>query len=158
MLDLATTTANAILTELHDENKGTNTYLSSSWSKYPRKHCTEERKLALLGTTATNDITESTLGGCTSQIQQYGRIGLSNASAISDMKRNRFLRRPTGFKQDNKPRGLFHEFNAVLRNIIVEVAMRDALECKEQNNKDLKDQAQAQRVKEEMAREKTWRR
>ena len=154
MLDLARTAANAILTELHDKNKATNKYLSSSGSEYSWKHCTEERKLALLGTTATNDIAESTLGGCTSQIQRYGRIGLSNASAISDMKRNGFIRRPTGFKQDNKPRGLFHEFNAVLRDAIVEVAMRDAPECKEQNNKDLKDKAQARRVKEEMTREK----
>ena len=76
VLDLATTAANAILTELHDKNKATNKYLSSSGSDYPWKHCAEERKLALLGTTATNDIAECTLGGCTSQIQRNGRIGL----------------------------------------------------------------------------------
>ena len=74
------------------------------------------------------------------------------------MKHNEFLRRPTGIKQDSVPRRLFHEFNAVLRDTIVEVAMRDSLECKERNNKDLKEQAQAEGVKEEMTREKTWRR
>ena len=77
-----------------------------------------------------------------------------NSSQLSDMKHNGFLRRPTGIKHDSVPRRLFHEFNAVLRDTIVEVAMRDLLECREQNNKDLEEQAQARRGTEEMAREK----
>ena len=36
--ELATTAAEAILTELHDERKATNKYLSSSGSEYSWKH------------------------------------------------------------------------------------------------------------------------
>jgi hypothetical protein len=56
-----------ILTELHNEKKAINEYLASSVSKYSWKQCTEERKVALLGTTVNNDIIESTLGGHRSQ-------------------------------------------------------------------------------------------
>ena len=96
------TAATAILTELHDEKKATNKYLSSSGSEYSWKHCSNERKTALLGTTATNDQAESTLGGCTSQIQRYGRIALSSASAITDMNRNGYMHRSTGAKDDKR--------------------------------------------------------
>ena len=37
--ELAKTAANAILTELHDEKKATNKYLSSSRSEYSGTHC-----------------------------------------------------------------------------------------------------------------------
>ena len=91
VLELAKTAADAILVELHDKKKPTNKYLSSSGSEYSWEHCNEARKLALLGTTATNDVVESTLGGCTAQIQRYGRIALSSAAANSDMNRNGFF-------------------------------------------------------------------
>ena len=152
--ELAETAVDAILTELHDENKATNKYLSVSGSEYSWKHCSEERKLALLGTAATNDQAESTLGGCTSQIQRFGRIALSSAAAISDMCRNGFLHRPTGAKGDNKPRGIFHEFDDALRHAIVKVAMRDAPATRERNNKDIELQAEARRIKEELEKGK----
>ena len=63
------TAATAILTELHDEKKATNKYLSSSGSEYSWKYCSNEQKTALLGTMATNAQAKSTLGGCASQIQ-----------------------------------------------------------------------------------------
>ena len=85
VIQLAAIAADAILTELHDEKKATNKYLSSSGSEYSWDFCSEERKKALLGTTATNDQAESTLGGCTSQVQRFGRIALSSAVAVSDM-------------------------------------------------------------------------
>ena len=49
---------------------------------------------------------------------------------------------------------MFHEFDDVLMHAIVEVAMQDAPETQERNNKDLEVQAQHRRLKEEMAREK----
>ena len=61
---------------------------------------------------------------------------------------------PTGAKNDNKSRGIFHKFDDVLMHAIVEVVMQDAPETKERNNKDLEEQAQHRRLKEEMAREK----
>lgn len=153
-IELAKTASEAILTELHDDKKATNKYLSSSGSEFSWKHCSEERKQALLGTTATNDQAESTLGGCTSQIQRFGRIALSGAAAVSDMSRNGFFHRPTGTKGDKKPRGIFHEFDDDLRHAIVKVAMRDAPATRERNNNDLELQAKARRKKDELAREK----
>ena len=147
VIELATTAAEAILTKLHDERKATNKYLSSSGLEYSWKHCSEERKKALLGTTATNDQAESTLGGCTSQIQRFGRIALSSATAISDMGRNGFLHCLTGAKHDKNPRGMFHEFDENLHHAIVKVTMRDAPVTRERNNDGLELQATARRVK-----------
>ena len=121
VLAVGKASAGAIMIDLHDKKKSTNKSLSSSGSEYSWKHCAEERKTALMGTTATTYITENTLGGCTPQIQWYGRIVLSSASAISDMKHNGCLHWPSGFKHYKKTRGLFHRFNKVLRDTIVEV-------------------------------------
>ncbi len=85
------TAADTICTELQDEKKATYKYLSISRSEYSWNHCGEEKKKALLGNTATNDKAESTLGGMTANIQRFGRIALSSAGAVSDMKRNAFL-------------------------------------------------------------------
>jgi hypothetical protein len=55
-------------------------------SDYCWANSTDERKAALIGVTATNDEAKSVLGGTTANIQQYGRINLSNAAAVSDVK------------------------------------------------------------------------
>ena len=70
--ELAKTAADAILTKLHDEKKATNKYLSRSGSEYSWRHCSKDRKKALLGTSATNDQAQSTLGGAISQIKRHG--------------------------------------------------------------------------------------
>jgi hypothetical protein len=104
------TAADAICTELQDKNKATYKYLSISRSKYLLNHCGEEKKKALLGNTATNDKAESTLGGTTANIKRFGRIALSSAGAVSEMKRNAFLRRdaiPTKKNPTVNPSGLF---------------------------------------------------
>ena len=58
-----------------------------------------------------NDLAEISFAGVTSRVQTYGRIGMCNAAAISDMSRNGYLSRPTT-KKDLKEgnRGLFHDF------------------------------------------------
>ena len=53
-----------------------------------------------------------------------------------------------------KPQGMFHQFEGVLRDAIVEVAMRDAPATREQKNDDLKLQAKARRKKEELTKQK----
>ena len=64
----------------------------------------------MLGKMVTNDLSESSFAGITYQVQTYGRIGMCNAAAISDMPRNGYLSRPTT-KKDLKEvnRGLFHD-------------------------------------------------
>lgn len=52
--ELSKTTADAILTKLHDEKKKEpNKYLSSLGLECSWKYCSEERKAALLGITST---------------------------------------------------------------------------------------------------------
>jgi hypothetical protein len=144
------TAADAICTELQDENKATYKYLSISRSEYSWSHCGEVKKNALLGNAATNDKAESTLGGTTTNIQRFGRIALSSAGAVSDMKRNAFLKR----QDAGNPGGLFHQFPHELREAIVRVAMKDAPATKHRNNEDLALQAKARRAKEEMIKAK----
>jgi hypothetical protein len=72
VIELARTAANIICTEIQDKKKAKYKYLSISGSEYSWNHCGEEKKKALLGNSATNDEAESTLGGTTANIQQFG--------------------------------------------------------------------------------------
>ena len=155
-IELAKTAAEAILTELYDEGKATYKYLSRSKSEYCWKHCSEERKSALLGNKATNDEAESTLGGTTYQVQKYGRINLSNAAGVSDLKRNAFLHRnrKAKSKNDKKPTGIFHEYSKELQYAIVWTAMQDAPKTRAAHQEELELQAKARRLKEEVEKQK----
>ena len=152
--ELAKVAANSILTELRDESKATHKYLSRFGKEYSWKHCPEIRKQALLGCTATNDECESSLGGTTSQIQRYGRLHISRAGGVSDIKRNAFLYRSSKSRKDSRGTGLFHQFPDELREAIVLVGMRDAKAQKANVNEALRLQAEARRLKEEKAKEK----
>jgi hypothetical protein len=157
VIKLARTAADAICCELLDEKKATYKYLSISGSEYSWDYCGEEKKKALLGNTATNDEAESALGGATANIQRFGRIALSSAGAISDMKRNAFFQRCTLSTNSNpsvNPSGLFHQFAHEIRHAIVVVAMKDAPATRLRNNEDLALQAKARREKEEMIKAK----
>ena len=68
-------------------------YLSISGSPVSFQGCPKKVKEGLHGREATNDRSESALGGTTHQLQKYGRIGISNAAAISDDKTNGYFRR-----------------------------------------------------------------
>jgi hypothetical protein len=157
LIVLAKTAARAIYDELRDESKATFKYLSVSGSEYSWNGCGEARKKALLGKKATNDEAESALGGTTSNIQQYGRINISSAGAISDAKRNGFLQReymPPRKKSSAKAQGIFHGLSEVLQEAIVRVAMKDAPSTRKKNNDAIQLQATAQRMKVELLKEK----
>jgi hypothetical protein len=107
----------------------------------------------LLGNKATNDKAKSILGGTTAYIQQFGRIALSSAGAVRDMKQNAFLKQdaiPTKKNPTVNPSGLIHQFPHKLRQALVRVAMKNALATKLCNNEDLALQAKARHAKEEM--------
>jgi hypothetical protein len=88
LVELAPVAAQALLDELHDEKKATYKYLSISESEYCVLGCPSEVQKALCGLEATNNMSESALGGATRQLQQFGRISISNAAAVSDAERN----------------------------------------------------------------------
>ena len=95
----------------------------------------------MLGRKATNDEAESALGGATAQVQEYGRISISSATAISDMNRNKYQQRkhePARKKEGRaKCQGLFHGLSDELRQAIVLVAMEDGPSTQIQNHTDI---------------------
>jgi hypothetical protein len=101
--ELGSIPSSTIIRELLDQSKATHKYLSVSESEFLYRYSTEERKQSLIGIRATNDEAESALGGATANIQRYGRISLSGAGAVGDMRCNAFLHRPT--KSNCKPLG-----------------------------------------------------
>ena len=123
-MQLGKVTAEAILVKLRDKKKATHKYLSRYGKEYSWKGCSQERKQALLGNKATNDEAESVLGGATAQIQRFGRVQLSCGAAVSDISRNSFLDCKTPSKKDARQQGMFHDFDDVVRDAIILVAMK----------------------------------
>ena len=92
----------------------------------------------MLGKMITNDLSESSFTGVTSQFQTYGRICMCNAAAINDISRNGYLSHPTTkqyLKEGNC--GMFHDFPETLRLTAVMVPMEDATVTHQANNQSL---------------------
>ncbi len=144
----------ATITELLDQKKATYKYLSISESEFSHNFSMEDCKQSLMGIRATNDEAESVIGGARANIQRYGRISLSGAGAVGDMKQNAFLHQPTKSQNSVKPLGKFHQFDPSLQEAMILTAMSDALATRKQNNDNFERQAKARRIKEEIIKEK----
>ena len=132
-----------------DEKKATYKYLSISGSEFSHENCPDDVKRAMLGQWASNDLAEIPFAGVTAQVQNYGRIGTSNAAAVSDVARNGLLNRDGTKKQINhattskekkqkdKKRGLYHGLTKDLQITLLMMCMEDALATRKQNNDDL---------------------
>mmetsp|Transcript_29604 Transcript_29604/g.62781 ORF Transcript_29604/g.62781 Transcript_29604/m.62781 type:complete len:567 (+) Transcript_29604:520-2220(+) len=153
VLELAPTATRTIVKEIDDKNKATYKYTKASKTLHSYALCPEETKKDFLGCKATNDESESALGGATYQIQRFGRINLAAAGAISDARRNAFLYRPTS-KKDKKSKGMFHGFDEILRSAIIQVGMKDAPRTRAVNNEAMELQRKAKQARENIKREK----
>ena len=154
---LGETASKTIINELMDTSKATYKYTNQSKSKYSYNHCGDDKKKAMLGIRATNDEAESSLGGATAQVQEYGRINISSAAAISDMNQNKYLqqeRNPPRKKEGAKCQGMFFGLPDDVKHAIVLVAMEDAPSTSRQNRADIQAQDTARREKEELLKEK----
>ena len=80
--------AAALLVELRDERKITVDYLSSCSGKYSWKCTPADIHEAGFQKIATNDPAESSFGGTTRQLQYFGRIGLTSAGGVNQVKQN----------------------------------------------------------------------
>ena len=141
--------------ELHDPKKATFKYLSASDFPVCFKNISDETRKEQRGKHATNDEAESTLGGTTKQVQDYGRIDIAKAGGINMMQRNGFMSHGTKKKdKEKKGVGLFHSLDPALREAIVTVAMRDAKFTQAKNNKLIEDQMKAKHEKDKLAKEK----
>ena len=92
--ELAVKMAKAWIEKMVDPDWVNWNLLSESGGEYSWDGSSDELKEALVGMMATNCLAESSFGGVTAQLEVFGRVGLSHASAVSDMQRNGFLKRP----------------------------------------------------------------
>ncbi len=124
LIELARVAAQGILDELHNEKEATWKYLSVSESPVLFLGCPKEAKEGLYSREATNDRSESALAGTTHQLQQYGRIGLANAAAISNAKRNGYFH--WFLVSGKKTKGMFHQFDPKMRECLLAMAIANA--------------------------------
>jgi hypothetical protein len=153
LVELEKVAAQGILDELHDENKASWKYLSILVSESSFQGCLKEVKGGLYGRDATNDRSESALGGTTHQLQKYGHIGIANAAAVSNAKTNGYFRRFS--VNGNKMKGMFHQFDPKMRECLLMVAIEDAPATISTNRDNLDKQWEAKRKKEEMIAKKS---
>ncbi len=95
--------------------------------------------MALYGAMAVNDLAESSFAGVTVMLQCYGRIGLNNAAAVSDMTRNNLMSRGTTNEQ-NGNHGMFHQLPEQLQITVIMYAMNFAPGTRASNNEGLDQQ------------------
>ena len=79
--------------ELLDPTKVTYMLMSESGGAYSWDVASDELKNSLFGLMVVNYHVESVLRGLTAQLEVFGKIGLANAAAVSDMQRNGYLKR-----------------------------------------------------------------
>jgi hypothetical protein len=144
----------AWIDKLLDPKKATFQYLSESGSDYCWSKCSDEVEIALIGKMAVNNRAESSFAGVTAQIQDYGRIGLPNGAAISNMGRNGFLDHPlTKTDLKGQRRGLFYSLSQELQLTAVVAAMEYAPTTRKSNNDAQEKQHEAKRRKKELMKD-----
>jgi hypothetical protein len=152
--EYAKVAAEAWIAELVDPTKGTWLLLSESEGELSWDHSSLKLKDALMGMVAVNDLAESSFAGVTAQVQVFGRIGMANAAAVSDISRNGFLHRPVTKKELKKPdaHGLFFGLREELKMTAVMAAMEMAPATRERNNRAVEQQREIKRQREEAAK------
>ena len=91
--NLAVVAAERWIEELLDPTKVMYMLMSESGGAYSWDMASDELKKSLFGLMAVNNLVESAFVGLTAQLEVFGRIGLANAAAVSDMQRNGYLKR-----------------------------------------------------------------
>ena len=86
---LAAGVASTLLTELEDTSKATFEYLSAAGGKYSQAVIDRSEEMATLGMRANNDPSEGMFATFTDILCSGGRISLSSASAIGQMRYNK---------------------------------------------------------------------
>ena len=95
-----------------DPKKSTYPLMSESGAEYSWYGLSDNLKETLLGFMDGNDLAESSFSSVTSQMQVFGRIGMSSATNISDIDSNVFLyRNTTNRKISYKKTSMFHDFS-----------------------------------------------
>ena len=80
---------------------------------------------------AVNDLEKRAFGGFTAQLEIFGRIGLANAAAVSDMQQNGYLKRPN---LENNEVSLYFGLPEELRITAIMTAVKLAPAVRKSNN------------------------
>ena len=72
--------------------------LSESEGEYLWDGLSNELKEAFLGMMTFNDLAENVYGAIAAELEVFGRVGLASALAVSNMRQNGFIARPTAKK------------------------------------------------------------
>ena len=134
MKKLGELSASAILSELRNPSKATSNHLSSVNGKFSFSNTSCNNHLEGMGKMAVNDPAESSFGGTTRQIQYFGRIGITNAGGVDQVRRNGDLSRGFGKKtdktgkltQDHNKVGIFHEMPEQMIAALLTMAKEDS--------------------------------
>ena len=119
--------------EIIDTRKATWRNLSKSGDRRSWKHYTNYDKINTRECHATNDQSESTLGGTTRGIELGGMINIPRAAAQSDSRRNGFFSRPITARRGNKKNvrvaeGTFHQFCDEIQHCLIDAGVEDSHE------------------------------
>ena len=155
LVQLAKVAAQGILDKLHNQKKATWKHLSISGLHFLYQGCPPNDWNDLLGRDATNDRSESALGGTTHQLKKYGRIGISNGAAVSVAKTNGYFHRFTCQSSKTKTKGMFRPFERRLRECLLTVGIEDAPQTASIHREELDKQREAKRKKKEMIEKKS---
>ena len=90
-----------------------------------------ELKKTLFGLMYVNDLSESAFGGLMAQLEGFGRIGLADAAAVSDIQRNGYLKRPN---LENNEVSLFFDLPEEIRITVTMTAVKLAPAVRKSNN------------------------
>ena len=155
---LAVAAANALLEELRDTRKATSKYLSSSQSEFCWGGITPKNHTAGLNKMAVNDPAERSFGALTGQLQSFGRIGLTNAAGVSQVRTNGDFKRGFEASSSNKRKhankmGFFHTLPENLRTSLIIMAMEHSPVSRNSDRLLLSKQRDAKMKKEKIAHE-----
>ena len=115
MEEIATIIAETYLKELQDPKKATFKHVSNNDGIYSWKNTTEAEKEAGLGLFANNNVSESTFGGLSNQVNTYTMIGLNNAGGMALARQNGDFN-ITRTRAKNKNKGKYGEHQSIISN------------------------------------------
>ena len=108
---------------------------------------------------AVNDPVESSFGGTTRQIQYFGRIGLTNAGGVDQVRRNGDLSR--GYNKNPKKKknelGIFHKMDEEMKVSLLTMAREDMHATRVYDRTSLLKQREEKQRKEELLHAKCMR-
>ena len=148
---MAVEVADCIVTELRDPKKVTSSYLSDLDGEFSWGNTSDEEHVLGMGMMATNDPAESPFAALTQQLQSFGRIMGTHASAVGHARLHGDL--DLTWKKGAAD-GLYHRLSEEMRWSLIELALSMSSEVRKSERKALEKQREEKQRKQELLRRK----